>query len=81
MEEVQGQLSLGEEMVPEVNGEQFVGAAESTNEVIFEGANGAFGSIAPMDMWWDQLKIDVLGCHIILEGMGCFAVQLLEFGA
>jgi len=58
-----------------------VGAAESSNEVSFEGANDAFGSIAPMDMRRDQLKINVLGCHIILEGMGCFAVQLLEFGA
>jgi len=41
---------LGEEVIPKVNGKVFVSTAETGNEVIFEGANGTFSSIASVDM-------------------------------
>jgi hypothetical protein len=44
---------LGDKTIPEMEREIFVSAAETGNEVIFEGADGAFCSIASMDSWWD----------------------------
>jgi len=43
---------LGEEAIPKVNGKVFVSAAETGNEVIFEGAHGMFSSIASVDVGW-----------------------------
>jgi len=36
-----------------MNGKIFVGAAEASNEMIFECANGMFGGIAAVDVGWD----------------------------
>jgi len=49
-----------------VDGEFVVCAAESGNEMIFEGLDGPFGSITAMDMWWHQLEIDGLCSHEFL---------------
>ncbi len=50
-QQVQGQLSLGEEVVPEVERKVFVGAAKAGNKMVFKGANGTFSSIEEMNMW------------------------------
>ena len=42
---------MWEEAVPEVEGEIAVSAAEASNEMVFEGAYGAFGGIAAVYMW------------------------------
>ncbi len=79
--EIQGQFSLREEVIPQVNWKLFVGAAEASNEMVFEHVNGTFRSIATVDMGWDQLGIDMLSNHEILEGTGCFIIQSLQLGA
>ena len=43
--------------------EVFVDAAQASNEVILEGADGAFGGIAAMNAWWGELKIN----HFVAE--------------
>ena len=35
--------------------EVLVDAAKAGNEVVLERADGAFGSVAAMDAWWDKL--------------------------
>ena len=39
---------MRKELVPEMNGKILVHAAQTSDEMVFEGANGAFGSIAAM---------------------------------
>ena len=44
--------------IPQVEREVFVDAAQSSNEMILECADGAFGSIAAMNAWRGELKIN-----------------------
>jgi hypothetical protein len=48
--EVQSEKCLRKEAVPEVQWVIRIGAAEAGDEMIFEGPNRAFGSIAAMKM-------------------------------
>ena len=43
-----------------MHGKFGVSAAEACNEVVFEGANGTLSSIASVDVWGDQLEVDVV---------------------
>jgi len=81
VKEIQGQLGLREEAIPQVNWKLFVGTAKAGNEMVFESENGTFCSIAMMDMGWDQLEIHMLSNHEILEGTRCFIIQVLKLGA
>jgi hypothetical protein len=78
--EVEADECLWEKTIPEMEGKVRVRAAKASNEVIFERANCAFGSIAAVDARWGKLVIDVLGLHVVLEGGGGFIVKLLEVG-
>ena len=62
-EEVEGDERLGEEFVPEGEGEVGVGAAEAGDKVVFEGADGAFGGVVAVDVWRSQLEVDVFRCR------------------
>ena len=44
--------------IPQVEREVFVDAAQSSNEMILECADGAFGGIAAMNAWRGELKIN-----------------------
>jgi len=57
-----------------VQGEILVSAAKASNEVVFECADGSFGSIAMVDMGRNQLVINIFSCKEVLEGLGCFVV-------
>jgi len=46
-----------------VKGKVLVSATKASNEMVFKGANGTFGSIAAMHMWQDQLEIHILSCQ------------------
>ena len=59
----------------------FIGTAEATNEVVFEGVDGTFGGIAVVDVRGDKLKINLLLMHELLENVGLFIVEALEVGA
>ena len=62
-----------------MEGEIFVGCAQTSNEVVFECADGLFGSIAAMDVWRDQLIVHLFRRQKFLESLGCFVIQALEF--
>ena len=47
-EEVEHELSLIQEEIPQIPGEILIDACEDVEEVVFEGANGALGSIVSM---------------------------------
>jgi len=47
-------------------------------EMVFKCADGTFGCIAAMDVWWHQLKINVYHCKEILEDGGHFIIQVLK---
>jgi hypothetical protein len=69
---------MGNESVPQVEREIRVSAAEASNEVVLEGADGPFGCIATVQMRGSKLKVDMFGSHEGLEGCRGFVVQALE---
>jgi hypothetical protein len=60
-----------------MEGESLVDTAEASNEMIFEGADGAFGSIATMNIWWGKLEVNVLGGEEIFQCLGSLVVKSL----
>ena len=79
-EEVEGQFCSWNKTVPEMEWEVGVSAAEACNEVIFEGANGAFSRVAAMDAGRGQLEVDICFVEEVFEGLGAFIVEALEVG-
>ena len=73
-EEVEADECLWETSVPEVEGEGFVGAAETGDEMVFEGSDGSLSGVAAVDVWRGELEVDVLAVHVLLEGCGGFVV-------
>jgi len=55
--------------------EVFVGGAKACNEMIFVGANGAFGCVAAMDAGGDKLVVDLLFVEKFFEDVGAFIVE------
>ena len=66
--------------IPQVEREVFVDAAETSNEVIFERADGAFGGIAAVDSWWGKLKVNFFFAEELFQSFGAFIVEALEVG-
>jgi hypothetical protein len=58
---------LVDETAPEVQRKVGIGAAESGDEVRLPSLDGAFGGVASMGVWWDQLKVDVIVVHECFE--------------
>ena len=58
-----------------------VNAAESGNEMVFEGADGSLSGIATVDSRWDKLIVDCLSSEEVLEDGGAFVVEALELWA
>jgi hypothetical protein len=69
---------MGNETVPQVERRIRVSAAESSNKVVFEGADGSFGSVATVEMRGCKLKVNVSRGHESLEGCRGFVVEPLE---
>jgi hypothetical protein len=57
-------------VIPEVEWEVLVSAAETSNEVVLEGVNGTLSSITAMNTRRDQLKIDPFLGHEVFEDEG-----------
>jgi len=57
-----------------------VGAHWKGNKMIFESADGTFGSIAMMSIGWSQLEVDFLVLHEVIESFGSFIVETLQPG-
>ena len=64
--------------IPQVEREVFVDAAKASNEVILEGADGAFGGIAAVDAWWGELKVNYFFAEELFQSFGAFIVETLE---
>jgi hypothetical protein len=58
---------LREEAIPKIERKGRVGAAEASNEVVFEGANGSLCSVASMDMRWCELEVNGIVRHELLQ--------------
>ena len=76
-------------MVPEEVGEGIGDAVEDGKEVSFKSVDGAFGYIAAMDIWRENLEgavplindgVTILGASLIVENLDINAVAL-EFEA
>jgi hypothetical protein len=61
-----------------VEGEVAIGGAESCNEVVLPGADGAFCGVAAVNVGGNELKVNVLFGHVGFEGFGGFVVEFLE---
>jgi hypothetical protein len=59
-QQVEGDDGLLNETIPEMEGKVFVNTAQTSNEVIFEGADGAFRGVASVCAGGNQLIVDIL---------------------
>ena len=56
-EEVEREVSIGDEAVPEMQGEVGVAANEAGDEVILVCLDGAFYGVGSMKMWRNELEL------------------------
>jgi hypothetical protein len=63
-----------------MQGEFFISAAQGSDKVILECTDGPFCCVATMDALRDELKVDMLVSHVLLEPFGAFIVEALELG-
>jgi hypothetical protein len=61
-----------------VEREVFVDAAKASNEVILEGAGGAFGGIAAVDSGRGELKVNFFFAEELFQCFGALIVETLE---
>ena len=71
---------LWDKLVPQAQWEVIGTAAETGDEVVFEGANGTLGCVATMDIRWDVLVVDAVGVQEVREGRTSFVVEGYQFG-
>jgi hypothetical protein len=76
--EVEGQQGLWKKAIPEMEWKVAIGGTETGDEMVLEGSDSAFGSVSAVNVRWDELKVDVLVCHVCFEGSGGFVVETLE---
>ena len=65
--QVDCELSLFDKFIPEFHGEIGVSGTETGNEMVLECADSAFGGIAAMAAWGDQLIVNTLTFDVVLE--------------
>jgi hypothetical protein len=58
---------LREQAIPQLERKVWVNAAKAGNKMVFEGSNGSFGSVAPVDVRRDELVVNVFLAHRMLE--------------
>jgi hypothetical protein len=63
-----------------MQGKVFVDAAQTSDEMVFEGADGAFSSIAAMHAGGDKLVVNGFRREKLFEGGGTFVVQTVKLG-
>jgi hypothetical protein len=80
-EKIESEEGLGEETIPQMEGEVLINAAQAGDEVIFERTDGAFSSIASVHARRGELEVDLFVTQELFEGGGTFVVEALELGA
>ena len=59
-----------------------VGGTEAgDHEVVLEGTYRAFGGVATVHVWGNQLEVNVLADHVAFESGGCLVVESLKLGS
>jgi hypothetical protein len=76
--QVESDDGLGDEATPQMERKVFVGAAEAGDEVFFERSDGPFGGVGAMDVWRNELKIDVFFEEVFLEEGRCLIVEKMD---
>jgi hypothetical protein len=61
--------------------EVFVDAAQTSNKMVFEGADGTFGGVAAVYARWCELEVNVLLAQELFERFRTFVIKPLEAGA
>ena len=77
-QQVEGEFCVQQEEVPLVYGEQWCNARQDGRKVIFKCADGTFGCILAVHVWWDQLDCAVIGGNGTLEGLAGFIARNVE---
>jgi hypothetical protein len=80
-QEVESEDGLWEQAVPQVEREVRIGAAQASDEVVLESADGAFGRIGAVNTRWDELEVNVFIVEELPESSGALVVEALELGA
>ena len=76
-QKIETEDGLRQEFVPKVEGERRIGSAESCDEMVFEGPNGALGGVAAMIAGGNELVVHLLAVHVSFEHGGGFVVKSL----
>ena len=63
-----------------VEREVWVTPTKASNEVVFEGLDGAFCRIAAMDVGRGELVVNVFSLEVLFQGIGTLIVKSLEAG-
>ena len=71
---------MGHEEVPFGKGELGVTGGETGAEVVLPGLGGTFGCIVLVAMRWYSLEGNVVFLESLLEFIGAFIVENVEFG-
>ena len=79
-EKIEGGFRLWQESIPQEKGKIGVCGTEACDEVVFEGADGTFGSVATVHARGDQLVVCLFLGHEGLEQGGAFIIEGVEFG-
>ncbi len=78
-DEVEGELSLQEEQVPQIWWKRWVNSSKDGNDVILEGSDGAFGPVAMVHVRRDKLELGTpRKGDCLFEGSSGFIVYDLE---
>ena len=80
-EEVESELCLREQLVPQVHREGWIGCAKASDEVVLEGTNSSFSYISSVGARWDQLELYVFVSEEIFQGLGTFVVEFVKTGS
>jgi hypothetical protein len=77
-QEIQSDLRLWQESVPQVHREGGVNGGEPDHKVFLESSDGAFRSVASMTVRRNQLISDVIDGEESFQGDQCLVVESLE---
>ena len=71
---------MGDEAVPEMQGEVGVAATEAGDEVILVGLDGAFCGVGAMKVWGNELEPYAGITQKLFQASGAFIVEHLVLG-
>ena len=80
-EEVQGKCGLVNFPIPKMKWELGVTSAETCDQVVFAGLYCSFHFVGVVEVGWDQLKIDTVWMHKLLQSGRTFVVEHLKLGS